>query len=113
MRILQFLCGLAKFDLKYRGALQPVQPRSTARIRQDISAASFCSFKLLWRNDGDECVLLLCFNAQPAIFVVMNCCVVALSLFSSDILTSSTDGILKKWKVIFQLKSNFSAISIN
>jgi len=58
---------------------------STARIRQDISAASFCSCKLLWRSD--ECVLLPCFNVQPDIFAVMNCCVVAWSLFSSDILT--------------------------
>jgi len=32
--------------------------RSTAHIRQDISAASFCSCKLLWRSD--ECVSLLC-----------------------------------------------------
>ena len=36
---------------------------STARIRRDISAASFCSCKLLWRSDG--CVLLSFFNTQP------------------------------------------------
>jgi len=30
-------------------------------------------------------------NAQPDIFAVMNCCVVALSIFSSDILTWSAD----------------------
>jgi len=53
---------------------------STARIRPDISAASFCSCKLLWRND--ECALLRCFNAQPDIFAVMNCCVSALTLCS-------------------------------
>ena len=47
---------------------------STACIRQDISTASFCSCKLLWRSD--ECVLLPCFNAQPNIFTVMNCYVV-------------------------------------
>jgi len=58
---------------------------STGRIRQDISAASFCSRKLLWRVD--ECVLLPCFNTQPDIFAVMNCCVVELSIFFSDILT--------------------------
>jgi len=33
-------------------------------------------------------VLLPRFNAKPDIFAVMNRCVVALSLFSSDILTS-------------------------
>ena len=35
----------------------------------------------------DESVLLPCLNAQPDMFAVMNCCVVALSVFSSDILT--------------------------
>jgi len=30
-------------------------------------------------------------NAQPDIFAVMNCCVVALSVFSSDILTWRAD----------------------
>ena len=54
---------------------------SITRIRKDISAASFCSGKLLERSD--ECVLLPCFNAQPDIFAAMNCCVVALSLFFS------------------------------
>jgi len=47
---------------------------STARIRQDISAAWFYSCKLFWRND--ECVLLPYFNARPDIFALMNCCVV-------------------------------------
>jgi len=64
---------------------------STARIRQDISAAAFCSCKLLGRID--EFVLLPCFNAQPDIFAVMNCCVVALIVFSSDILAWSADGL--------------------
>jgi len=58
---------------------------SIACIQQDISAASFCSCKLFWPSD--EGVLLPCFNMQPDIFAVINCCVVALSLFSSDILT--------------------------
>jgi len=35
---------------------------STARIGQDITAASFCSCKLLWKND--ECVLLPCLNGR-------------------------------------------------
>jgi len=35
---------------------------------------------------SDECVLLPCFNAQPDIFAVMNCCVIALIVFSSDML---------------------------
>ena len=36
---------------------------STARIRQDISTASFCSCKLLWRSD--ECVLLPVLTRSP------------------------------------------------
>jgi len=56
---------------------------STARIWRDLSAASFCSCKLLWRSG--ECVSLP--YAHPDTFAVMNCCVVALSLFSSDSLT--------------------------
>ena len=63
---------------------------STVRFRQDISAASFCSCRLLWRTD--EWVLLPCFDAQPDIFAVMNCCVVALNVFSSD---------LERWSFIF------------
>jgi len=61
-----------------------------ARIRQDISAVSFCSCKLIWPND--ECALLPCFNVQHDISAVVNCCVVALSLFSSNIPTWSADS---------------------
>jgi len=64
---------------------------STARIRQDISAASFCCCKLLWRID--ECILLPCFNVQPNIFAVMNRCIVALGVFHSDILTWSANSL--------------------
>ena len=74
---------------------QTVQPHtfcvSTACFRQDISAALFCSCKLLWRCD--DCVLLHCFNAHLDIFAVMNCCVEALSVFSSDMLTWSADSL--------------------
>ena len=71
---------------------------STARIWRDLSAAWFCSCKLLWRSD--ECVSLPCFNAQPDIFAVMNCCVVALSLFFSDMLTWSADSLYSvQWNI--------------
>ena len=46
---------------------------------------------MLWCTD--ECNLLPCFNAQPDIFAVMNYRVVALGLFSSDILTWSADSL--------------------
>jgi len=58
---------------------------STARIWWDLSAAWLCSCKLLWRSD--ECVSFPYFNVQPVVFAVMNCCVVALSLFFSNSLT--------------------------
>jgi len=46
-------------------------------------------------NCSDElvCVLLPCFNAQPDIFAVMNCCVVELGVFASDILIWSADSL--------------------
>ena len=44
---------------------------------------------MLWHSD--ECILLPCLNAQPDIFGVMNCYVVALSVFCSDILIWRAD----------------------
>ena len=90
MRILNS-CVVCRDSILHTGASQASAHFlcSTARIRQDISAVSFCSCKLRWRSD--ERVLLPCFNAKPDIFAVMNCCVVTLSLFSTDILTSSAD----------------------
>jgi len=63
---------------------------STAHIRQDISTASFRSCKLL--APSDECDLLSCFYAQPDIFAVMNCCVLALIVFSSHVLAWRADS---------------------
>jgi len=34
-----------------------------------------------------------CFNVQPDIFALINCCVVALIVFSSDILAGSADSL--------------------
>ena len=64
---------------------------STARIWRDLSAVSFWSCKLLWRSG--ERVSLPYFNIQPDIFAVMNCCVVVLSLFSSDSLSWTADSL--------------------
>ena len=44
---------------------------------------------MFWHSD--ECFLIPCLNAQPDSFAVMNCCVVALSVFSFDILTWGAD----------------------
>jgi len=64
----QFLCTVqfSKIPSSKPGCA-PTSPAahlcSTARIRQDIRPASFCSCKLLWRSD--ECVSLPLFNTQP------------------------------------------------
>jgi len=51
-------------------------------------------------SDVGMSVLLRCFNAQPDIFAVMNCCVVALSLFSSDILIWSANSLYSvQWHI--------------
>jgi len=62
-------------------------------------------------------VLLPCFD-QPDIFEVINCCVVVLTVFSSDILTWSADSLYsvqwhKKygecaWKNIHIMSTNFA-----
>jgi len=46
---------------------------STANRRDIRAALRFCSCEL--RQRSTECVLLLCFNALPDIFAVMNCSV--------------------------------------
>jgi len=78
----------------YKPGCAPASPAAhlylTARIRQDISAASFSSCKFLWCSD--ECVLLP-FSTHNQNFSVMNSCVAALSIFSSDILTWSADSL--------------------
>ena len=41
-----------------------------------------------------------CFNAQADIFAIMNCCVVALNVFSSDILTWNADSLYSvQWHI--------------
>ena len=59
-----------------------------------------CASRNHLENKLTTCVLLPCFNAQPGIFAVMNCCIVALSLFSSDILTWSPDSLYSvQWHI--------------
>ena len=53
---------------------------------------------MLWHRD--ECASLPCFNAKPDIFAVLNCCIVALSVFSSDIVTWSADSLYSvQWHI--------------
>jgi len=84
----QFLCSLARFDLANRGVPQPFQPHTFyVRLLVFDKTLAQLHFAVVNRSDAVMCVSLPCFNAQPDIFAVMNCCVAALSLFSSDIVT--------------------------
>ena len=58
----------------------------------DKTLAQF-DFAFVNFSDAVMSVLLPCFNVQPSIFVIMNCCVVVLSLFSTDIVTWSADNL--------------------
>jgi len=88
-------CSLARFDLANESMRKLVQPHTfyaqllvfDETLAQPDFAVVNCS--------NDECVLLPCFNTQPDIFAVLNCCVVALSVFSSDVLTLSADNYMK------------------
>ena len=74
---------------------QTVQPHTfyARRLVFDKTSAQhhFAAVKLLGRSD--ECVLLPCFNMQPDMFAVMNCCIVALIVFSSDMLAWMADSL--------------------
>jgi len=82
----QFLCGLARFDLANRGVRQPVQPHTfygplfvfDKTLAQPHFAVVDCSDALM--NGFYSPVL-----TRSLIFAVMNCCVVALNVFSSDL----------------------------
>jgi len=90
----QFLCSLARFDLANRGVRQTVQPHTLyARLLVFDKTLAPPHFAVVNCSAAVMSVLLSCFNAQTDIFAVMNCCVLALSLFSSDILTWSADSL--------------------
>jgi len=68
--------------------------KNKRKKRKKVNTIVYCANTRATRvalSHSDEHVLLPCLNAQPDIFAVMNCCVVALSAFSSDILTWSAD----------------------
>jgi len=95
------LCSLARFDLANRGVRQPVQPHFFyARLLVfDKTLAQF-DFAVVNCSDALTSVLLPCFNAQPDIFAVMNCCVVGLSVFSSDSLTWRANSLYsEQWHI--------------
>jgi len=90
----QFLCSSARFDLASRGVHQPVQPHTFyARLLVFDKTSAQPHFAAVDCSDAVTSVLLPCFNAQPDIIAIVNCCVVALIVFSSDMLTWRADSL--------------------
>jgi len=89
------LCSLAKFNLANQGVRQPVQLHTYNRLLVFDETLAQPDFAVVNCSDAvtDDCVSLSCFDAKHDILAVMNCCVVALSLFSSDILTWRADSL--------------------
>jgi len=89
-----FLFSFARFDLANRGARQTVQPHTfyARRLAFDKTSAQH-HFAAVNCSDAVMSVLLRCFNMQPDISAIMNCCVVALIVFSSDMLAWMADSL--------------------
>jgi len=91
-RLATLLCSSARFDLTSRGVCQPVQRHTYARLlvfdetlAQPHFAVVNCSEAVMNEFDSP-------FSTRSQNFAVVNSCVAALSLFSSDILTWSADN---------------------
>jgi len=90
----RFLCSLARFNLANRGVRQPAQPHTFCAPLLVFDKTSVqAHFAVANCSDAVMSVLYCPVCAQPDIFAVKNCCVVALSVFSSDILTWSADSL--------------------
>jgi len=92
-RLATLLCSFARFDLANRGVRQPVQPYIYAqRLVFDDTLAQL-HFAVVNCSDAVMSVFHSPFSTRSQNFAVVNSCVVALSLFSSDILTWSADSL--------------------
>jgi len=87
------LCTVARFDLANRGMRQSIQRHTCARLLIFDKTSAQPHFAVVNCSDAVMRVLLRCFNMQPNIFAVMNCCVEALSLLSPDIVTWSAGNL--------------------
>ena len=92
-RLATLLCSLARFDLANRGVPQPVQPHTYARLLVFDETFAQPHFAVVNCSDAVMSVFYYPFSTRSQTSAVMNSCVVALSLFSSDILTWSADGL--------------------
>ena len=83
----------SKIHLANRGVRQPVQPHNYAQLLIFDEVLAQPDFAVVNSSDVVMSVFYSRFNVQPDIFAVMNCYVVALSAFSTDILTWSADSL--------------------
>jgi len=90
-RLATLLCSSARFDLANRGVRQPVQPHTCALLLVFDETAQL-QFAVVSCSDAVMNVFCSPFSTNSQNFAVMNSCVAALSLFSSDILTWSADS---------------------
>jgi len=93
-RLATLLCSLARFDLANRSVRQSVQSHTYARLlmfdetlaQPHFAVENYCS-------DAVMSVFYPLFSTRGQNFAVMNSCVAALSLFSSDILSWRADSL--------------------
>ena len=86
--------SLARFDLADRGVYQSVQPRTfCARLLVYDETLAQPHFAVVNCSDVVMCVFYIHVLCTTYIFASMNCCVEALSVFSSNILTWSADSL--------------------
>jgi len=72
---------------------QTIQPDTYARLFEFDVVLAQPDFAVVNCSGVVMSVLLPCFISQSDIFAVMNSCVVALSVFSSDMLTWRADSL--------------------
>jgi len=94
-RLATLLCSLARFDLANRDVRQPIQPHTYARLLVFDETFAQLHFAVVNCSDADAVMSVFCtpFSTRSQTFAVMSSCVVALSVFSSDILTWSADSL--------------------
>jgi len=92
-KLATLLCNLARFDLANRVVRQPVQPHTDTRLLVFDETLVQSHFAVVNCSDAVMSVFYSPFSTRSQNFAVMNSCVAALSLFSSDILTWSADSL--------------------
>ena len=92
-RLTTLLCSSARFDLANRCVCQPVQPHTYARLLVFEERSAQPHFAVVNCSDAVVSVLL------PFV-AVMNSCVAALRVFSSDSVTWSADSLYSvQWHI--------------